>query len=129
MKYLLIAGLTFLFSCQGKGDKQPKAPATDSTRSLTSPMPQKEITDTLLRLDFVRKSQAHIDSISGHRHGISFITDTTTEAFYIKAGYNREDRFETYHDFMIDRKTGEIRVMDIVEGSYIPLTQYLTQQK
>jgi len=136
MRILFIAAILLAMACNNKKQDQP-ASETDTTASVTIPVNESNtveakeaaLTDTLLSLPFIIRSNQYIDSFSNHRHGIAFITDTTDRAYLVKAGYNGDDRFETYYDFEIDRKTGEIKIMDLVEGDYIPLKDYLKNNR
>lgn len=133
MKILLFSILLITMACNNKKQDSQEAATTTDTTAVTVPLNEvpmpvtKEaaLTDTLLTIPFIIKSNNYIDSFSNHRHGIAFITDTTDQTYLVKAGYNGEDRFETYYDFEIDKNSGEIKVMDPVEGDYIPLKVYL----
>lgn len=131
---LILFTLVFLaFACNNKKQDNPETETGKDTTAVTAPMNEEpmpvakeaSVTDTLLTIPFIIKSNNYIDSFSNHRHGIAFITDSTEQTYQVKAGYNGDDRFETYYDFEIDKKTGEIKVMDPVEGDYIPLKTYL----
>lgn len=133
MRILLVSILVVAISCNNKKQDNPESEkATDTTVTTEpvneEPMPvakEAALTDTLLTLPFIIKSNQYIDSFSNHRHGIAFITDSAGQTYQVKAGYNGNDRFETYYDFEIDKISGEIKVMDPVEGDYIPLKTYL----
>lgn len=83
------------------------------------------VTDTLMKLPFIIKSNNYIDSFSKHQHGIAFTSDTAEGVISVKAGYNGPERFETYYNFNIDIKTKEISIFDPAEGDYISLEQFL----
>lgn len=131
-KILMLSCTLFFLACNnGKDNKvngnQDTAAVTGQAelttdRSTTAANP---ITDTLMKLPFIIKSNNYIDSFSNHKHGIAFISDTADQEISVKAGYNGDERFETYYDITIDRKTGEIKVLDPIEGDYIPLKDYL----
>ncbi|MBK6826414.1 MAG: hypothetical protein IPG86_05925 [Chitinophagaceae bacterium] len=133
MKLLLVAILVFAISCNNKKQDNPETVTGKDTTAVLGPVNEEPmpvaketaVTDTLLTIPFIIKSNNYIDSFSNHRHGIAFITDTTDRTYLVKAGYNGDDRFETYYDFEIDKNSGEIKVMDPVEGDYIPLKVYL----
>lgn len=128
---LLLCLLTGILSC---GDKKP-APETKPEDTVTVPPPSNPpgvemqkadpLMDTLLKLPFIVKSSRFIDSMTAQQHGISFITDTLENSYEIQAGFNGLDRFETYYHLSIDKRTMEIKVLDPVEGDYIPLRDYL----
>ena len=133
MRVLFITALFFTLACNNKKQDNPETETGKDTSAVTAPVNEEpmpvakeaSVTDTLLTIPFIIKSNNYIDSFSNHRHGIAFMTDTTAQAFLVKAGYNGADRFETYYDFEIDRNSGEIKVMDPVEGDYIPLKTYI----
>lgn len=133
MKSLFLAILLFTFACNNKKEENPETETGKDTTAITAPVTEEpmpvakevSVTDTLLTIPFIIRSNNYIDSFSNHRHGIAFITDSTEQAYQVKAGYNGDDRFETYYDFEIDKKTREIKVMDPVEGDYVPLKDYL----
>ena len=90
---------------------------------------ENRITDTLMKLSFVKKSNSYIDSFSNHVHGMSFILDTSGNKVSVMAGYDGAERFETYYNFEIDPSTMEIMIMDMESGKMIPVKQYIKQQK
>ena len=81
-----------------------------------------------MKLPFVKKANAYIDSFSNHQHGIAFMMDSLGKGekdIYVQAGYNGEMRFETYYQFYVDPVTLEIKVYDVAEDIKIPLKEYL----
>jgi hypothetical protein len=130
MRIFLAACLLVLISCNGNQDQNAEK-GKDTTAQTGYPtiadvmQQEPDITDSLLKLPFIIRSNNYIDSISNHQQGIAFLSDSTATEIVIRAGYNGEERFETYHTFIVDRKTGEIRVSDPVSGEDIPLKDYL----
>lgn len=86
------------------------------------------ITDTLLKLSFIKRSNQYIDSFSNHQHGIAFLMDSlkkNDEGICVEAGYNGEQRFEPYYWFFVNPVTMDIRVYDLDHDKKIPLKEYL----
>ena len=132
MRYLALVSFTIgLLACNNSGKKSPDerkdTPAVNNPTALPGETnPAKDpITDTLLKLPFIIKSNSYIDSISNHRQGIAFISDSTEGMITVKAGYNGAERFETYYHFSVDPKTLEIKILDIISGDYISLEEYI----
>lgn len=90
---------------------------------------QARIKDTLMRLSFVKESNRYIDSISEHKKGISFITDTANNEISVMAGYNGSERFETYYNFTINPGTFDIKVLDPASGEFVTVAEYLKRNK
>ena len=92
---------------------------------------ESRITDTLMSLSFIKKSDKYIDSFSGHKHGIAFMVDTLaageTEVF-VRAGYNGDERFETYHQFYVNPKTLAIKVYDVLNDKKMSVKEYIKSQ-
>jgi hypothetical protein len=91
-----------------------------------------KITRELMKLSFIKKSNAYIDSFSNHLHGIAFMMDELKENekdVTVRAGYNGGERFETYYHFIVDPKTMEIKVYDPVEDKTLTLKEYLKTQR
>lgn len=91
-----------------------------------------KITAALLKLPFVKKSDKYIDSISNHKHGIAFMLDEPAKdetEVSVQAGYNSNERFETYYRFFVNPKTMEIKVYDVVEDKKLTLSAYLKSQQ
>ena len=89
---------------------------------------ENRITDALLKLSFVKKANTYIDSFSNHRHGIAFMLDSLGKGeneIYVQAGYNGEERFETYYQFYVNPKTLEIKVYDVVDDKKLSVKEYL----
>jgi len=84
-----------------------------------------KIEDKLLQLPFVKSANENIDSLTHHNKGIAFITDTCSGGIHVMAGFNGDDRFETYYHFKVDRKTLSIQVMDLVTGDYMTPKEYM----
>lgn len=115
------------------GDSTSTVMRQDSSSGIvynfTDSILQAKITDTLMQLSFVRESNRYIDSVSDHKHGISFITDTANNEISVMAGYNGEERFETYYNFNINPVTFEIKVMDAGSGDFVTVDDYLKKSK
>ena len=132
---LLLLPAFFILSCDNSSQEKKEVITDTQVQTVTQELPVSNapvvdpVSDTLMKLPFIIKSNKYIDSFSNHRHGISFIRDTVNGIVSIKAGYNGEGRFETYYDLVIDSRTGEIKIMDVVEGDYIPLKQYMENNR
>ncbi len=91
-----------------------------------------KITDALMKLSFVKKSNAYIDSFSNHKHGIAFMVDSLgkgEQEISVKAGYNGDERFETYYMFYVNPKTMEIKVYDVVNDKKMSVKEYIKSQR
>lgn len=91
-----------------------------------------EITNDLLKLPFVLKTDSYIDSLTEHRRGISFMLDSAASnenEISVQAGYNGPERFETYYRFFVNPKTREIKVYDPVSDKKLSVKQYLKTLK
>jgi hypothetical protein len=136
---LTISIAAFLWSCNNepKQIQQNKSTKKDTTVTLKPTKSLQEIfedkvTDTLVKLDFIHKRHLAIDSISNHKHGITFITDSVIDVnkdVFVRAGFNRDDRFETYYQFYVNPKTMQIKVYDVIEDVQIPLDEYIKKTK
>ncbi|HAO45667.1 MAG TPA: hypothetical protein PLZ45_09420 [Ferruginibacter sp.] len=146
MRYLLLLWALIAFaSCNNSTD----APAKDVSVTKDSLPPQvsneketsyihrfpdmvleHKITAALLRLSFVQKSNSYIDSLSNHKQGISFMLDSAKDNLVsVQAGYNGEQRFETYYHFYVNPRTMEIQVYDPVEDKTRSVKEYLKTLK
>ena len=93
---------------------------------------ENKITAALLKLPFVIKSNNYIDSLSNHKHGIAFMLDEPAAdetAISVQAGYNGDQRFETYYRFEVNPKTLEIKVYDPVTDKKLTVKEYLKTQQ
>jgi hypothetical protein len=91
-----------------------------------------KITAALLKLSFVQKADKYIDSFSNHKHGIAFMMDEPTANetdIPVQAGYNGNERFETYYRFFVNPKTLEIKVYDVAADKKLTVKQYLKTQQ
>lgn len=89
---------------------------------------ENRIIDTLMRLPFVKRSDAYIDSFSHHKHGMSFMVDSLgkgDQEVFVRAGYNGEERFETYYQFYVVPNTLEIKVYDVINDSKMTVKEYM----
>lgn len=89
-----------------------------------------KITAALMKLPFIVKSDAYIDSFSNHRHGIAFMLDSTDNKneISVQAGYNGDERFETYYHFYVNPNSMEITVYDVVNDKRMTVKEYIKSQ-
>jgi hypothetical protein len=91
-----------------------------------------KITAALMKLPFVIKSDKYIDSLSNHKHSIAFLMDEPEAPetdIPVQAGYNSNERFETYYRFFVNPKTLEIKVYDAAEDKKLTIKEYLKTQQ
>ena len=100
-------------------DTLPLHEVTDSIKLSGPVVTENDIIDTLIALPFVKRSSRIIDSVSHHKHGMAFIIDTADKVYNIRAGYDRDDRFETFYTFSVDKKTRAIKVLDVISDEMI----------
>lgn len=119
-----------------KTDSTAVETKTDSSKNyvhtFTDTALENKITAALLKLPFVIKSNNYIDSFSNHTHGISFLLDEPAQNetdISVQAGYNGDQRFETYYRFFVNPKTMEIKVYDPVADNRLSVKDYLKTQK
>lgn len=143
MKYALVIIMLGFFASCNNASKNEEPVVNDSPAQLKADTSSKyfhtvadtaletRITDELMKLPFVKKSNAYIDSFSNHKHGIAFMMDEPSEdgkEVSLRAGYNGGERFETYYHFIVDPKTMEIKIYDPVEDKTLTLKEYLKTQ-
>lgn len=86
-----------------------------------------KITAKLMKLPFVIKANAYIDSFSEHRHGIAFMVNKPEQGdtdLSVQAGYNGDQRFETYFRFYVNPQTLDIKVYDAVKDKRQTVKEY-----
>ena len=145
MRILFAAFLLFFFTaCNNdstvkeepvaKVDSLPNEPAVKAEQSyihkFTDTALEHKVTAVLMKLPFVQKSNRYIDSISNHKHGISFMLDNTKSAeVSVLAGYNSDERFETYYHFYVDPQTLEVKIYDPLENKTVSIKEYVKNLK
>lgn len=145
MRTLLAALLLFSFAACNNNEpvkdepvaKTDSSPAKTETRpeqsyihKFTDTVLEKKITTALLKFSFVQKSDKYIDSVSNHKHGISFMLDNTKgENVSVLAGYNSDERFETYYHFYVDPGTMAVTIYDPLTNKTLPVKDYLKTLK
>jgi hypothetical protein len=129
VKYFFIISLVLvLLSCNNAGNNNDDTKKVTSSRFIyrfADTVLEQKITDTLMKLPFIEKSNSYIDSFSNHQHGIAFMSDTAGNKISVMAGYNGPERFETYYHFNIDPNTFEIRILDDLSGDFISIDEYI----
>ena len=105
-------------------DTAKKILPADTPVHATAIPEEKDIIDTLIEISFVKEANRQIDSITHHKHGISFIIDTAENEYNIQAGYNGIERFETRYIFSVDKKTRAIKVEDVISGDMMPVAEF-----
>ena len=142
MKYFLLISLIVVFATCNNAEKNNNTPGNDSSapvakKVITSrfiyrfadTVLEEKITDTLMKLPFIEKSNNYIDSFSNHAHGIAFMSDTAGHEISVMAGYNGPERFETYYNFSIDPKTFEIKILEPLSGDFISISEYIKKNQ
>ncbi|MBL7702180.1 MAG: hypothetical protein JNM14_08015 [Ferruginibacter sp.] len=139
MKYAPLLVMLVCFSACNNASQTEKSATADSSAATIKAGPsdkyihtfsdtalETRITEALMKLPFVKKSDAYIDSFSNHTHGIAFMMEEQKEnEVSVRAGYNGGERFETYYHFIVDPKTMDIKVYDPVEDKTLTLKEYL----
>lgn len=142
--FLLFSLIAVITACNNTADKQA-TPLKDSvvntvhTDSVSKyvhrfedTLLEDKITHALLKLPFVIKSNRYIDSLSNHKHSIVFMMDKPElpeTDIPVQAGYNGNERFETYYRFFVNPKTLEIKVYDPVEDKKLTVKEYIKTQQ
>jgi hypothetical protein len=156
MRYLLyLFVFFFLAACNNNADKQatndtahtgdsiqPIEHAAKNAMTNAAPDSTKEyvpsfnnqplttkISDLLMKLPFVKKSNTYLDSLTNHEHGLAFIFDSTAKGVSVMAGYNGDLRFETYYNFLVDPTTFNIKILEPISGEMISIKEYIHSQK
>jgi len=142
--FLSILFLACMVACNSSNDDKPVVlkdsvltpPKLDSemhyVHSFTDTALENRITDKLMTLSFVKKSDKYIDSFSNHQHGIAFMVDrggdSSDTEVTVEAGYNGDERFETYYHFFVNPKTLEIKVLDVVNDKKLTVKEFMKTQ-
>lgn len=145
MKHIFFIVLTICFASCNNSNSPAKLPSTDTTslipkkdttltyiHQFADTSLQNKITAALLKLPFVIKSNHYIDSLSNHTKSIAFMLDEPQGNeidIPVQAGYNGDQRFETYFHFLVNPKTMEIKVYDPVEDKTLSIKEYLKTQQ
>ena len=138
-RLLLLSFIFFACNTNSPGEKKPLPIDTPITVTHTAPFTEyhqpgydsaleARITEAIMKLSFIKKADAYIDSFSNHRHGMAFMMDSLEKGqteIYVKAGYNGDERFETYYHLYVNPKTLEIHVMDITNDKKLPVKEFL----
>ena len=106
--------------------------AANYIHTFTDTVLENKITKALLKLPFVKKSDQYIDSFSNHKHGIAFLLDkpeANETDIPVQAGYNGEERFETYYRFYVNPTTMEIKVYDVAADKKLTVKEYIKSQR
>ena len=145
MKEILFLVLLILFAACNNSSKTDEVVVTDTVvkqvqtdsssnyiHIFTDTALENKITAALLKLPFVIKSNNYIDSFSNHQHSMAFMLDSATANetdITVQAGYNGEQRFETYYRFFVDPKTLAIKVYDPVTDKKLTVKEFLKTQQ
>ncbi len=122
---ILILVVALVFSCSESDKPSEKTVAnplttadSQSLRKVYEEGKNKSVwLDSIANIDFVVKSNRYIDSFSNHKHGIAFLLDTTKNGeVNISAGYNGDQRFETYYSFILNKAATALQVLDRISG-------------
>ena len=136
---IIILSAAILFSCNNSNNEVTSTIA-DTLKStgnvvdtdkviIAAPSTTKEteILDKIAALPEFKKSNAYLDSLTDHKHGLaSMIFKPTKEEknYYVRVGYNGDQRFETYYNFYVDSATMDIKIADPIEADIITLAEF-----
>ena len=131
----LISILTYLLvaiACNGQSNPKTNKVQKKSSSYIANPnritsnsITEEKIYDSLFKLPEVQTLQRRIDSMTNHKHGVSFMLDTILDNVYvINTGYNGELRFENDFTFYVSSKTFEIKIYDFNSDSVISLSNF-----
>lgn len=134
--YLLL--LSAVMACNNSQTSEPattdtvvQKPATDTAakyiHTFTDTALESKITAALMKLSFIQKSNRYIDSFSNHKHGIAFLMDKADgndPDISVQAGYNGDERFETYYRLFVNPQTLEIKVYDAAGDKKLTLKEF-----
>ena len=146
MKQVLFVVLSVLafMACNNASDKQATPVRDSAVNTVKADTPsnyihafadtvlEDKITAALMKLPFVIKSDKYIDSFSNHKHSIAFMMDKPEAPetdIPVQAGYNGNERFETYYRFFVNPRTLDIKVYDPVEDTKLTIKEYLKTQQ
>ncbi|MCF6367025.1 MAG: hypothetical protein L3J35_12590 [Bacteroidales bacterium] len=79
-----------------------------------------------------KEANIQINAMTNGEQSISLIIDAPTEEhpeFYIQAGYNQESWFEPYYIFVVDAKTFEVYIEDVIEEDVAPIETWREREK
>lgn len=85
---------------------------------------EKKILEKISLLPEYKRSNAYLDSLTNRKHGLSsmiFKPSKNEKEYYVRVGYNGDDRFETYYNFYVDSTTLAIKIADVLEGDIVSL--------
>lgn len=127
--FLCLILLLVLCSCNRTGTSSGTESSTKKAITI-SPVPSSNgcsaeaTVRALTQLEEIQAQEGVLNSLFGENTHISYLIDSTSynekEVYAITAGYNNEERFETYYHFYIDKSScQDILVMDVVTGDYI----------
>lgn len=133
--FLYLGIVSVLFSCQSSNKKDTKS--IDSLmkyKTTTIGCSVDEAMDNLIALKELKLQHHLLDSITKGKGNIAFLTDSIDidgeKYLSFSAGFNGLERFETYYNFLVNSQDcQDIRVMDIVSGTYFPLSEWREKQE
>jgi len=78
----------------------------------------------LTKLEEIKAQEKVLNSLFGKDTHISYMVDSTSfnnkDVYAVTAGYNNEERYETYYHFYVDKSDcKQILIMDVVDGDYL----------
>lgn len=120
MKYLFVTAFAICIACNGPKEK----PACT----------EKQAIDAVRKIPEVVRQAHYLDSLSHHRKGMSFMTDSVNidgkDYFQISAGFDGEFHRESYFTFLVDKQNCvDIMVDDILAEKMLTLAEWQQQQK
>ncbi|MGJ1433121.1 hypothetical protein ACR79M_16685 [Sphingobacterium spiritivorum] len=125
--------ILLLSSCNSGSSQGNDKPKTKNVTIAHVAKPEgctvEEVVRKLSELEEIKEQKAVLDSLFSDKPNISFMVDSADingkQVYTVTAGYNGELRYEPYYHFYINKATcGDIEVMDVVNGDYLPLEEW-----
>ncbi len=130
MKYSFLILLTissFLFSCNDSSSDDDRLNRNENIQTA-----EDKALMAVESLPEFKDANIQINALTNGTQSITCIIDSPTEDdpnFYIQAGYNQESWFEPYYTFVVNERTFEVYIEDVVEGDIVSMHVWRNREK
>jgi len=121
--------IMLFFGCKSFNSKSSEKDSVSiSNNTIVSDEIQNKILGILEKLPEFNRIQNTIDSISNQKKGVATIIEKSdlSEApgYRVQAGFNGDDRFETFMTFYINSKTFEVKIFSTQSNEVLSLEEW-----
>jgi hypothetical protein len=127
--YLSIFIFLSITACKNSSDSEN---SSDSSVQSVERSDEDKALDAVIKLQEFKDVNEQIKAITNGKQEATFIINAPSEdhsEYYIQVGYNQEQWFENMYIFIVDPKTFDVSIEDLIEGDVVPIETWRQREE